>query len=803
MVDLCLRQILMDRLTLRAYATGDTVSWTDIRRRLMLNEREVDPTIPDHLYRAALEAQVDEQGIDSLSQLLTQGLGNLASLYIQEENSIMHIKSERFEQWQELLTFCPPLPLIAAFLWKKYKGITIIPPSCFQNIKHTALLSPDISELNEQKKYSKGFNDLHIHLNGSTETDIVWQDALNNPYDFRKYYKQSLKNQRVKEQNEQESVFKDANELSKLLQHARALRYYFTLTIANNDHAPLIEPVPMFPDSDIRIEQYESNLIRGQHPLAPCKDTQHTDTDTDTDTNMIYECKLYIQILNLLADKQTEQRYPELAQGFHHYLLILGTMNRFLVQQIRQNGFQQFQKIADNDLRKCSESDYHQRFFQLCGNCLDNSHFNILEGRFAPKKTPKEIASLINRIRTGWQQFVQDEKINKNYKPELCLVAHFIKKPAKKQDDSFYHESLRNQLWRQTQAILSLWTDPIWQQCPINEPSEKSVDQLLNLQKIVGIDAAASEFDAPPEIFASAYGKIRRTLSNACHFTFHAGEDFSHIISGLRAIYEAIQFLPLNNADRIGHAVALGLDYALWKERIGDHIWMKQGEWLDNLLFIYHLYQEDHRTIPPNIITDIKKHYVDIYDKNINDIDDAVVAWLNRKWNPIFIQSSSWRDLSSKETFDSAEWDAFQEANLTPRIKAIMEDYWIHRENRTGNNSYDKHILVDLNNSFLEIVDFAQNSLKQIVRERNIALEALLTSNVRIGIYKNYTEHHLKKWLDQGLNVVLGSDDAGIFATNIYNEYAHAWLGQSIRRNHIKRLIANSETYVFNNKNSK
>lgn len=44
MVDLCLRQILMDRLTLRDYAAGDSVSWMDIRRRLMLNEREVDPT---------------------------------------------------------------------------------------------------------------------------------------------------------------------------------------------------------------------------------------------------------------------------------------------------------------------------------------------------------------------------------------------------------------------------------------------------------------------------------------------------------------------------------------------------------------------------------------------------------------------------------------------------------------------------------------------------------------------------------------------------------------------------------------
>ena len=211
MVDLCLRQILMDKLTLRDYEEWSSVSWTDIRRRLLLNEREVNPTLPDHLYRAALNAQLDERGIDSLPQLLTRGLSDLAEIYIREEHAQMYIEKEHFGQWQELLTFCPPLPLIAAFLWNKYKGIAI-PPSCFQNVKHTALLSPDVPELREHKKRSGGLNDLHIHLNGSTETDIVWQDALNDPHAFRNHYKQSLKHVLVREQNEQESVFKDADE---------------------------------------------------------------------------------------------------------------------------------------------------------------------------------------------------------------------------------------------------------------------------------------------------------------------------------------------------------------------------------------------------------------------------------------------------------------------------------------------------------------------------------------------------------------------------------------------------------------
>lgn len=785
MVDSCLRQILIDKLSLRDYEEGSPVSWPDICRRLLLNEREVDPAIPDHLYRAALNARLSERGIASLPQLLTRGLSDLAEIYIRERHTQMYIKKEHFDRWQELLTFCPPLPLIAAFLWNKYNGITI-PPTCFSNIKYTALLSPDIPVLREQKKESGGFNDLHIHLNGSTETDIVWQDALNNPHAFRKYYKAALKHMHIKEQNEQESAFKNADELSLLLRRARALRYYFTQIIIQHDNKAI--PMPAYPDTDIRIEQYETNLIRGEHPWIAVEPSLCSDTE--------YECRLYIRVMDLLADSLTVKQYPKLAQAFHHYLLILGSLNCFLVQQVRQNGFQQFQKVADNELRKFSESDYRQRFFQLCGNHLSTPHFKILEGRFAPKKTPAEINQLIGKIRTGWRQFTLDGKMKRGHNPELRLVAHFIKKPTS-QNDSFYHESLRNQLWRQAQALLSLWKDSIWQQCPMHEYSGKPLDQLLRLQKLVGIDAAASEFDAPPEVFASVYRKLRRTLPSQCRFTFHAGEDFSHLISGLRAIYEAIHFLALNEQDRIGHTVALGVNYALWRDRMGHRIWMKQGEHLDNLLFIYYLYREDCRKTPANIEKDIKKYFSEVYPRKKFNIDDAVVAWLNRKWDPIFIQNSSFRVLSLKENFDADEWDAFRKANLIPSVKAIMEAYWIQRENRSGSDAYDKHILVDLDPSFQGVVDFVQNTLKQIVRNRKIALETLPTSNVRIGIYKNHTEHHLRKWLDEGLDVVIGSDDAGIFATNIYNEYAHAWLSQSIGKKHLERLIQNANRYAF------
>lgn len=785
MVDYCLRQILMDRQSLDDYEKNRQVDWSDIQRRLLINERVINPDIPDHLYRPACNVVLSDCGINSLPALLTHGVRKLALIYLTESNGKVFIQENKFGDWQDLLTFCSPLLLYAAYLhgnapfndnYEDYLNRHLSP-----NVRHTVLFSPNIESLQMLKHRHGGFNDLHIHLNGATETDIVWQDALDIPNKFRQNYKNSLKNSfLVKEQNEQENIFRNADELYDLLNKARALRYYLVTFLKAGE-------TDIYPNIRADIDRYNSYIIRGQHPLRRILGAEFCDEyvkDKLSYTNLEYECLMYIMIMGLLSNSDKSQEHYLVAKAFHHYLLILGTMNRFLVQQIHQNGFQQFQKIADNDLRKFSEKDYKKRFFQLCGNDRLNPNFKILEGRFAPKSTPREINDLIEKIRLGWGYF---KTIDKN-SMELRLISHFIKK-TESIHDTYYHETLRNKLRVHSDALLSLWQDDEWCKCPISENTGESTDKELLLQKLVGIDAAASEFDTLPEVFAPYYRKIRRSVAR-CNFTFHVGEDFTHPISGLKAIYEAISFLELGEKDRIGHATALGLNYKLWQDRIGNKIWIKRGEYLDNLIFIYHSLNGSG-DIPRDIVSEIENNYSIVYPGKPFDLHNIVIAWLNRKFDPALLKHNSIATASLEQSFDINEWQAIERAGISSDARNIIIDYLTNRD------IYNTYILVSLNNLSDNVVYSLQHYIAEKIKEKKIIVETLPTSNLRISIYKRCSEHHIGRWLNAHMDIVVGSDDTGIFATNIYNEYAHILLNNSYDLSKLEKLAQSADKYVF------
>jgi adenosine deaminase len=359
----------------------------------------------------------------------------------------------------------------------------------------------------------------------------------------------------------------------------------------------------------------------------------------------------------------------------------------------------------------------------------------------------------------------------------LVLIAHFIKEPESKKERyiKIRHNRLRKTLIKKAIALNSFLT----------KSSYKNY--------VKGIDAAASEMDAGPEVFAPIYRYLRK--KGVTHFTFHAGEDFRHMASGLRTIYEAVDFLELERGDRLGHCTALGISPSLWMERCGDIFYIPRGEWLDDLVFVWHLIRssqnEKLQTLILPLESEISELSYRIYGESYPPYLLSV-AWKLRKYNPFLYLE---KDYSLKSVVDIVDNEEKEEEirkwfeqegikNIMMRYHMPMEPY--DMENTHSENSrkqYDEIIAKNIRSLFsVEQLEMLQTIVLEYLSKKGIVIEALPTSNMRISYYKTWEEYHLEPWLDcspdNGLKpaVVLGTDDPGIFMTNIYNEYACAYL---------------------------
>lgn len=790
-----IKHLLCDDDSLSSYFKGKPVSFDDVKRRMLLLERMGNRFIADHYYRLSQEKSFDD--IDSIANVLCKGLLRIAEEYLEFRKNRIHVKQDKQNDWQELITRIPPLVLQAAFL-HKHKTLTDKKTSAVQdyfkdvillNARYTALPHPYIPQLENYIEEKNGLHDLHMHLNGSTETDIAWQDFLFAPDKIYKELKDGFKNNLVKEQFEQESHLTAPLKFRDLLLIARRIRNYIFIvlypsTLSGADAVNIKSPEKLLS----KILDVNTSFCDGiDNPFSDLVGNKSATNDFP----MAVECLMYVDIFQYLSDKPKEI----VANLFHFYLLILGLANRLLVQQTHQYGFEQFQKHTVNKLREESEVAYTNRFLQLHGNEMRNIHF--MEGRFSPKDSEIKTLLLLQDIKNGWKKLVKNQKTVFPLKeePKLKLIAHFIKSKDKYPDWQIRHKDLRKSVWQKACVLAYM-----------KEQKSKYI------QEVIGIDAASSEFDTPPEVFAPSFRMLRRRGFE--HFTYHAGEDFFHIMSGLRAIYESIDFFGMQHGDRIGHAVASGVDAQVWIDNVGQYILIRQGEHLDNLLFAYHLIMQEEvmalKPYLPFVAHKISELSFKIYGE-FYSVDIQLSAWQLRKYCPMLLFAGTDEFAEPYNVFCEDEFSDIKKAipNITTdnRVKLLAKYH-----SKQFRKEYDKIIEIDVLDPFdKNAIRVLQLSLLKYMHKKEIVIETLPTSNVRIGHHHDFNTYHLwnwVKWEEEGASIppiVVGTDDTGIFATNIYNEYANIYchLTSQCEMNHekvmalIERLDRNAGIYKF------
>ena len=749
---------------------------------------------PDQVFHGHwknFEQRKKESGFWSLA-LLEQA----ARFHFDSDGRRLAIQSIKFDSWQSWISKQSGLPVIACQINSITNPSLIGNDTALYNrlkslLGFRSIVSPHhplIDDFIEEN----GLNETHMHLNGTTLVEQLWNHALQHPDLIFTDLEKEKYSTRVKLLYASNPYLSEPRDYYRLLILARHLRELLLTWLYQDEHALNIAKVSVL------------NAMKGEEDDGQYFRNESLHFDTLNHWSHISELHWQVKLQNKL--KNTSSDGNNLIDTC--YLLYILSMNCYLrlsVQGSDQYGFDQFKKFADDGSREEIETEYKSRFFQLHGpNALGKPDLATLEARFAPKKSIEKNEKLIRNILIGFLEYAHGKtKLNLSEdledlakevlevkRPKLKLVAHFIKQKWSVENGGYYYQGLREGLVASGSQLVELL---------MQHPTLKQI--------VVGIDAAGNELDAPPEVFSSFYRYCR--TSEFENFTYHVGEDFEHIVTGIRSIYDAVTFLDLKNGDRIGHATAIGICPKLWISSMPERIFIKRSDWLDHLLFIRKIALSNVALDFPilKLEEDILKYLEELgLDHNINM---AQAAFDLRDIEPEVLSSYLSKKTSSLVGWLAAELQRIERFSK-PHLKFLQRKWF-------DNNCLKKAeelIEIQLSDTSVELMIQLQQFVQKIISEKHVVVESLPTSNVRISHYKDISEHHIFRWLqidsrkvdgDSNMLITIGSDDPGIFATDMRNEIYHIFstlrhefnLDPHVALNYIKILNQNGRIYSF------
>lgn len=320
----------------------------------------------------------------------------------------------------------------------------------------------------------------------------------------------------------------------------------------------------------------------------------------------------------------------------------------------------------------------------------------------------------------------------------------------------------------------------------------------------VGLDVAALETDAPVGVFAPTIRWLRSLASTHSqlawqrtrHFqnrhvprlgvTCHAGEDFRHLFAGIRSVDESVRFLDMKQGDRIGHALALGISPEQWADRLGGTMTMTVCRRFFDLVWFY-----DHlRSLPGHA-----------------SVTEQVRSEIRRLAHQLYPSSAFQEGRTSLTELPSCEilTAARRFHKLDPRLtdlRVAVHPYARfgrreinHAKQQLGDRAYDLWLyhmhdrefarrtkIVDqftIRPEWFEATRAVQRAVMDEMTRREVAIEINPTSNRAIGGLDCLSEHPVFDWSPPSGDVhedrpyvVVGSDDPGVFGTELLHEYA-------------------------------
>lgn len=760
----------------------------DLRHQLYLSNQRWQARLPDHVFDLGFEA-ARQQGLTE-KNLADAALRLLAEQFLEVQQGQVQVKLDRFGEWQQsVLSRVSSVPIVAAMqaLHVKRGGHLAGHDSVEALIGHPrdqALPCPTPRDgAVEDYIGREGLHESHLHLNGSTFAEQCWLRALAHPSREARLFselwqasKRSPARDRVQELARLHENKFTPGQLRRDLLLAGRLRAWLAYAALSPGNLPSNAP---WRADDLR--GYGGACIAPQvkrpYVLKYGGPAEQLSGELDWLTRLLCQPQLSIRVARML----------------HLYLLLQHQYRELLVQGEELYGFDQFQKYTLTELRTPAERSYVQRLLDMHGPHEQRSHTAYMEGRFAPKGSSVGNARLLQQILGGYLAYLRDGLQAKDsaqthslsrtlqeldevcaepnarwpQRQQLALVAHFVKQPWRPRQGPYRHYKLRCTLESQmTHLRITLRDYP-------------------RLRRWVrGVDGAANEMHAPPEVFASVFRQAERL--GLGHRSYHVGEDFPHLLTGVRHMLDAIELLNLRNGSRIGHGTALGIDPALWLSRMPGTLHLSRSERLLDLLAAWQLLRElpdctmqayqaemQLNALLPQVFR--APVAANIFERamRLRGLHMGFVSQMQNESN------WQWGDASLVDSLREEARLVSEAGNLDSKALELL---WTWHNDQKLIERSEELIEIEAQDALFTPAVYLrlQQALMARVAERRIVIETLPSSNVRISQYECFEEHHVMRWMgvpgfikpgDVPIMVSLGSDDPGIFAGNLKGEF--------------------------------
>lgn len=316
-------------------------------------------------------------------------------------------------------------------------------------------------------------------------------------------------------------------------------------------------------------------------------------------------------------------------------------------------------------------------------------------------------------------------------------------------------------------------------------PRQVSLDRYL-----VGLDVASLENAVPTWVFHDIYEEARDSKHEPLYadsafqslgFTFHAGEDFRHLLSGLRRIYEVVYHLKFHAGDRIGHGIALGLDVDLWYQK-NQTIIIPRIEALENYLWVHHLLAEysNALTLPHLSFLEnrILRLAAEIYPESKLPLS---IPLLKDAYHQLFSQNNPLQKPKCDNCLCLAIRKTYRDLANEDLSKRFGEAELLHSYHcKQYISPMNEPIHYRLESQELDILREVQKIVRNYVGKRGIIIEINPSSNKEISCMDLLSQNQIFQ-INQNfddpnnLMVCINSDDPCVFNTNAANEIGYLY----------------------------